>query len=60
MKKYITPTIECYQVEIHQIIAASNPERTTMSVASEDADLNYDGGGDARENNNSNMWESGW
>lgn len=59
MKKYITPAIECYEIEIStQILAGSNPQSKSFQMCDEDADNNIEI--DARENNNSNMWESGW
>lgn len=62
MKKYITPTVECYEFELtQQILASSTPQ---VEFGDEDADTNYGGGigADARENQNtnSNMWNNAW
>lgn len=60
MKKYITPQIECFEFEATNIIANS---------LNSDENFNKPQGGfdpgtmtpQAREdNNNSNMWNSGW
>jgi hypothetical protein len=59
MKKYITPTVECYEFELTQQILASS---TTEVEIGGSAKPDYDGGGDARENQNtnSNMWNNAW
>jgi hypothetical protein len=60
MKKYITPTVECYEFELtQQILASSTPQ---IEIGGGSADNTYDGGGDARENQNtnSNMWNNAW
>lgn len=61
MKKYITPTIECFEIELGtQILAGSLPETDSVGYGG-----NYSGDGtdiEVREqkNNNSNMWNNGW
>lgn len=58
MKKYITPTVECYEFELtQQILVSSTPQ---IEIGQEEADQNY--GADARENQNtnSNMWNNAW
>lgn len=58
MKKYITPAVECYEFELVQLVASSNQ----IEISNESADTGYDGGADARgnQNNNSNMWNNAW
>lgn len=61
MKKYITPTVECYEIELGiQILTGSLPDKDSMEFGGI-----YEGDGsdiDAREqnNNNSNMWNNAW
>lgn len=60
MKKYITPQVECFDFEALNIIASSlnSDENFNKPV-----DGGWEPGMEAQgreDNNNSNMWNSGW
>ena len=60
MKKYITPQIECFEFEATNIIANSLNSDDNFNKPQGDFDVNTMTPQAREDNNNSNMWNSGW
>lgn len=59
MKKYIIPTVECYNIQSNvTFLAGSVPDRTDMGL--DEGGFDENASMDSRNNNSNDLWNSGW